>query len=244
MPRRRLTIGGNGPCCAPRTLWLAAPVVAARGRRKRLPLVSPGLHVAGTLLFILVPWGGFGLPGDLWPLRRAGQNLRHLMARFHARRRAPPCHTACAHGHWGQPAHGTALGGDTRSTGGRRPTGGPAAPTHSQNPPGDLRGAVATSPKSISLSQGPELLGSVSGWPGTGSHLSAQFSAEAEPCSHGGEAVGKAMPAAGRVRAGWPSPSPAVTQQRQGSRRGSHGEHILPSGRQGLAGTRVFAGAG
>lgn len=92
MPRRRLTIGGNGPCCAPRTLWLlwlAAPVVAARGRRKRLPLVSPRLHVAGTLLFILVPWGGFGLPGDLWPLRRAGQNRRHLMARFHAGRRAP-----------------------------------------------------------------------------------------------------------------------------------------------------------
>lgn len=74
--------------------------------------------------------------------------------------------------------------------------------------------------------------------------LISQFSAEAEPCSHGGEAVGKVMPAAGRVRAGWPSPSPAVTQQHQGSRRGSHGEHILPGGRQGLAGTRVFAGAG
>lgn len=122
----------------------------------------------------------------------------------------------------------------------------PAAPTHSQNPPGDLRGPVAMKPKSISLSQGPELLGSVSGLPGTGSHLSAQalFSAEAEPCSHGGEAAGKAMLAAGRVRAGWPSPSLAVTQQHQGSQWGSHGEHILPAGRQGLAGTRVFAGEG
>lgn len=64
-------------CCCPRQAEAAA-------------LSQPRLHVAGTLLFILVPWGGFGLPGDLWPLRRAGRNRRHLMARSHAGMRAPP----------------------------------------------------------------------------------------------------------------------------------------------------------
>lgn len=42
LQRGRLTIGGNGLCRAPRWWWLTAPAAAARGRRKRPALVSPG----------------------------------------------------------------------------------------------------------------------------------------------------------------------------------------------------------